>query len=77
MNDLEMNATAEGIFKYVMEKTETPRDGIALVGIVLMMIFDNATGTEGMAFATFAKDFHEALTESYTARSAQGPETLQ
>ena len=75
MNDLEMNAIASGLFKYLIEQSESPIDGIAILGIVLLMIFDNAS--HGETLAQFAKDFHDSMIETHAARSAQGPGTLQ
>ena len=75
MNDLEMNAIASGLFKYLTEQTESPVDGIAILGIVLLMIFDNAA--HNVTLTKFAKDFHDSMIETHAARSAQGPGTLQ
>ena len=75
MSDLEMNAIAEGLFKYLVEQTENPIDGIAIIGMVLLMIFDNAP--KNVTLAKFAKDFHDSMIETHAARSAQGPGTIQ
>ena len=75
MNDLEMNAIAEGIFMHLTKETESPVDGIAIIGMVLLMIFDNAS--KDVTLAKFAKDFHDSMIETHAARSAQGPGTIQ
>lgn len=75
MNDLEMNAIADGVFKYLIEKTESPVDGIAILGMALLMIFDNAS--KDVTITKFAKDFHDGMLATHAARSAQGPGTLQ
>ena len=75
MNDLEMNAIASGLFKYLIEQSESPIDGIAILGIVLLMIFDNAS--KDVTLAKFANDFRDSMIETHAARSAQGPGTIQ
>ena len=75
MNDLEMNAIADDLFKYLIEKTESPIDGIAILGMALLMIFDNAS--KDVTLAKFADDFKASMIASHTARTAQGPGTIQ
>ena len=75
MSDLEMNAIAEGIFMHLTKETESPVDGIAIIGMVLLMIFDNAS--KDVTLAKFAKDFHDGMLATHAARSIQGPGTLQ
>ena len=75
MNDLEMNAIADGLFKYLTEQTESPIDGIAICGMVLLMIFDNAS--KDVTLTKFANDFRDSMIASHAARSAQGPGTIQ
>ena len=75
MKDLEMSAIADGLFKYLIEQTESPVDGIAICGMVLLMIFDNAS--KDVTVAKFAEDFKASMIASHAARSAQGPGTLQ
>lgn len=75
MSDLELNALAEGIFKYLLEKSETPLDGIAILGMALCMIYDNAGGSE--PFPAFAKAFHDSLIETQRNKSAPGTESIQ
>ena len=75
MSDLEMNAIAEGIFTHLTKEPESPVDGIAIIGMVLLMIFDNAS--KDVTLAKFAKDFHDSMIETHAARSAQGPGTIQ
>ena len=78
MTNLELNAAAEGLFKYICEQTENSLDGIAIIGLTLLKIYDH--GTDGtMTIDTFANDFRQSLIGSYKARKvvAQGNETVQ
>lgn len=76
MNVLEIDVIAEGLFKYLVEKTEHPLDGIAVIGITLLKVFDSSTdGT--VTIAKFAEDFKKSLLESYKTKTAVGPETKQ
>lgn len=75
-NDLELNAIAEGVFQYIQSKTESPLDGIAILGFTLLTIFDS--GTDGSnTLDRFAEDFRRSLIESHKARSHSGPGTVQ
>ena len=76
MNDLELNSIAEGVFAYLQSKSESPLDGIAILGMTLLRIFDE--GTDGtVTMEKFAEDFKRSLLASYKAKSAVGPETMQ
>lgn len=76
MKSLEINALAEGVFKYLKEQSENPLDTIAILGTALLMVFDQ--GTDGaISIERFAKDFHDGMLASYRAKSDKGPESLQ
>jgi hypothetical protein len=75
MNNLELDAVAQGMFLYLRGQVENPLDGIAITGMVLLKIFDNAT--QDLSIEQFAEDFRKSLIESYKARSAPGPESVQ
>mgnify|MGYP001613573156 CR=1 FL=1 len=76
MTDLELDAVAEGLFKYLLTQTETPLDAIAVLGMTLLKVFK--AGSDGtIPIATFAKDFEKSLIESFNSASAQGTETRQ
>lgn len=76
MNELEIDAMAEGLFKYLVEKTEHPLDGIAVIGVTLLKVFDASTDST-ITIDKFAEDFKKSLLESYKTRTAIGPETVQ
>lgn len=76
MTDLELDAFAEGLFKYLSSATAEPLDAIAVLGITLLKIHARATdGT--VPIAKFAEDIRRSLIESHAAQSAQGTETRQ
>jgi len=76
MNDLELNSVAEGVFAYLQSKSESPLDGIAILGMTLLRIFDE--GTDGtLGIERFAEAFKRSLLLSYKAKSAEGPGTMQ
>lgn len=76
MTDLELDSLAEGLLKYMMEKTEGPLDGISLLAVCLLKLFD-ASVVNQWPIEEFAKDFSTSLIESYKARTMIGPERLQ
>ena len=78
MTNLELNAAAEGLFKYICEHTKSPLDDIAIIGLTLLKIYDHAFDGP-MTIDTFANDFKQSLIGSYKARkvAAQGNETVQ
>lgn len=68
MNILELDAHAEGLYKYLTENTERPLDGMAILGLALLKLYDR-TSNVTMLFKTFAGDFHKSMLESYASRS--------
>lgn len=76
MTDLELDAIAEGLFKYLVEQSETPIDAISILGMTLLKVF--RSGSDGqIPIATFAKNFERSLVESFNSASAPGTETRQ
>lgn len=76
MNDIELDALAEGIFKFLIANTDEPRFAIAAIGIVLCKVYKAASdGT--VPVATFAEDFKASFIESFNSASAQGTRTRQ
>ena len=75
MDDLSLNAIADGIYRYLAEKTETPLDGIAVLGITLCLIHHASASAE--PFASFAQSFHDSLIDTHRSASAEGPERMQ
>lgn len=76
MNDLELNSVAEGVFEYIQSKTQSTLDGIAILGMALLRVFD--CGTDGsITLDRFAEDFRRSLIESHKAKSHTGPGTMQ
>lgn len=76
MNALELNAIAEGIFKYIQAQAEDLRDGVAIVGMVLLNVFNSAK-REGTTIETFMEDFKLSAIASYKDVSAEGTRTRQ
>jgi hypothetical protein len=76
VNTLELDAHAEGLFKYLSDFA-TPLDSIAILGVALLKVYDAGTNHEALPIAQFAEDIRASLVESYTQRSSQGPETRQ
>ncbi len=77
MDTLEIDAIAQGILNHIKAKTPLPHEGIAILGIALCKLYDDACGTESLTFPQFASDFHECLIASYKDVSAKGTETVQ
>lgn len=76
MTDLELDAIAEGLFKYLVEQTDSPIDCISVLGMCLLKTFK--VGTDGQVpIAVFAEDFKKSLIESFNNASAQGTQTTQ
>ena len=76
MNQLETHAAAEGLFTYLKDNYPSPLDGIAVLGLTLLMIFD--TSTDGtITIARFAEDFKQSLLASYKTKSDQGSGLVQ
>ena len=72
LNILELDAHAEGLCKYLTENTERPVDGMAILGLALLKLYDR-TSRQDSTFTDFAAGFHKSMLESYNARSSVGP----
>jgi|HubBroStandDraft_3_1064219.scaffolds.fasta_scaffold00002_67 hypothetical protein len=78
MNILELNATADALLGLIKSSTDSPRDGIAILGLALCKLYDDACGDpEALPFATFAGDFHMSLLATHRDVSSSGPVTRQ
>lgn len=79
LSDLEINAMADGVFKYLAEKTDSPLDGLAIVGILMLKLFDCKAEGSPLTIEQFAKDFAEGLVETHKAQSFthEAPERIQ
>jgi hypothetical protein len=77
MNTLELNAQAEGILTYLKAHTTDPREGLAILGVALCMIYDTCVDHSTCPFTKFAKDFHDSLIATEGDKSMTGPGTLQ
>lgn len=77
MTDLEIDAIATGILTYIKAQTPDPRMGIAILGITLCKLYDDACGTDSLPFTTFAGDFHASLLATHKDVSSPGPVTPQ
>ena len=76
MTDLELDAIAEGLFKYLQEQSENPLDGIAILGITLLKVYKS--GTDGtIPIERFMEDFKLSGIASFRSASAKGTETKQ
>ncbi len=76
MTDLELDSIAEGLFKYILEQTDSPLDGISILGITLLKVFH--AGTDGTTpIESLAEDFKLSLIDSYNTKSSPGPAGLQ
>ena len=71
LNILELDAHAEGLYKYLTENTERPLDGMAILGLALLKLYDR-TSRQDSTFTEFADGFHKSMLESYAARSVGG-----
>lgn len=76
MTDLELDAIAEGLFKYLVEQTDSPIDCISVLGMCVLKTFRAASNGES-TISAFAEDFRKSLIESFNAASAEGTETRQ
>ena len=76
-NDLALNALAEGILTYIRAQTADPREGIAVLGLALCLLYDNAADPEAISFPKFAKDFHDSLIATHKDVSHAGPGRVQ
>jgi hypothetical protein len=77
MNDLALNALAEGILTYVKSQISDPREGIAVLGLALCLLYDNAVDPNAISFAKFAKDFHDSLIATHKDATNTGPRLVQ
>ena len=78
MNTLELNATADALLGLIKSSTDSPRDGIAILGLALCKLDDDACGDQdALPFARFAGDFHMSLLATHKDVSASGPMTRQ
>ena len=78
MNTLELNATADALLGLIKSSTEDPREGIAILGLALIKLYDDACGDQSvLPFARFASDFHASLLATHKDVSASGPVTRQ
>jgi hypothetical protein len=78
MNTLELNATAEALLGLIKSSTDSPRDGIAILGLALCKLYDDACGDQdALPFARFAGDFHASLLATRKDVSSSGPMTRQ
>lgn len=76
MDDLELNAIADGIYKYLSEKTETPADGLSVLVIAICILY-NKTSDGKMSFQDFADSFCTVLLDTHADASATGTEKMQ
>jgi hypothetical protein len=78
LNTLELNATADALLGLIKSSTDSPRDGIAILGLALCKLYDDACGDQdALPFARFAGDFHMSLLETHKDASSSGPMTRQ
>lgn len=77
MNILELNAHAKGILTYLQAKSTDPREGLAILGIAICMIYDSCSTPESRGFDKFVEDFHKSLLDTYKDVSQEGPGSLQ
>ena len=77
MNDLAMNSLAEGILTYLKSKTTKPREGMAILGMAICMIYDTCIDPASCPFPAFVEDFRKALIDTHADISSTGPGTIQ
>ena len=78
MNTLELNATADALLGLIKSSTESPREGIAILGLALCKLYDDACrDRDTLPFSKFAGDFHMALLDTHKDVSSSGPVTRQ
>lgn len=76
MTELELDAIAEGLFKYLVSQTSEPLQAVAIIGVTLCKVWK--AGSDGtIPITTFAEDFRKSLIESFNSASAPGTETRQ
>jgi hypothetical protein len=76
LTDLEINAIAEGIYMHLTKETESPLDGISILGVALLLIYQHSSDGK-ISMEKFSTDFANGLLASWKARSEQGSETIQ
>lgn len=76
MNDLELNAIADGIYEYLSEKTETPTAGLSVLVIAICIMY-HKTNDGKKSFQDFADSFCTVLLGTYASVSATGTEKMQ
>ncbi len=76
MNLLELNAMAEGLLKYLLSKTDQPREVLAILGMSICMLYDTCSD-KSVPFADFAKDFNESIIATHKDITNPGPGSLQ
>ena len=77
MNELELNAIAEGILNHIKTLSSDPRDGLAILGMALCHLYDQGFDHSLMPFAQFANQFSESLIATHLSPSSSGPVTKQ
>lgn len=76
MTHLEQHQVAEGILMHLQSTSDNPLDGVAILGLTLLMIFDQGTD-RSFTIEKFAKEFGTSMIQSYKNRSLPGTETRQ
>ena len=76
MDYLELNAIADGVYKYLSEKTETPADGLSVLIIAICILYYK-TSNGKTSFQDFADSFCTVLLGTYASVSATGTEKMQ
>ena len=78
MNTLELNATADALLGLIKSSTDSPLEGVAILGLALCKLYDDACGDrDTLPFAKFASDFHASLLATHANAFASGPVTRQ
>ena len=75
MNDLEINSIAGGMFLYLKQQSPDPIDGLAILGTIALLVFDNSN--RDMTIEAFADNFKSSLIESWKSRSMEGSGRVQ
>lgn len=68
-SDDEMNGLAHGIYMHVVKETESPVEGVGIIGIVLLRMFDDHNKT--MTIEEFAEEFKQSMIELWKAAHNQ------
>ena len=59
MNIFETNALAETLLDFIKEKTTAPIEGVEVLGITLLKLFNESA--KGVTIETFTEDFKQSL----------------